>query len=379
MAPVRFGVLGTGNIGKQHIALLRSGDIRGAVLTATASRSGEAVDSTTPHFQNLDVLLDAQLCDVLLIATPTMSHVEAAQSAMDRGLHVLLEKPLAMSVLQSQSLIDNAPNNIQFSVMLNQRFHPAYATLKRLLDEGVIGDIQRYSWTMTSWYRPDIYYQVSSWRGTWPGEGGGLLINQCIHNLDILQWLFGLPDRLVSNVAFGRYHQIDVEDEATAVLRHQSGMTGLLQASSGEAPGINRLEIIGDHGTLTWNDSQIILSRSDQSVSEHCATTREMFGMPRFSHEVVTLPESTNQHAEVLQNMTDTVSGKTQLLTPATEGIGSLQLANAILLSEWTGETVNLPIDAARYESLLCEKIKGSSLRVPADTDVEIDMEKSFR
>lgn len=379
MAPVRFGVLGTGNIGKQHIALLRSGDIHGAVLTATASRSGEAVDSTTPHFQTLDALLDAQLCDVLLIATPTMSHVEAAQSAMDRGVHVLLEKPLAMSVLQSQSLINNAPTNLQFSVMLNQRFHPAYATLKRLLDEGVIGDIQRYSWTMTSWYRPDVYYQVSRWRGTWPGEGGGLLINQCIHNLDILQWLFGLPESLVSNVAFGRYHQIDVEDEATAVLRHHKGMTGLLQASSGEAPGINRLEIIGDHGSLTWNDSQIILSKSDQSVSEHCATTHEMFGMPSFSPEVVALPESTNQHAQVLQNMTDTVAGNAQLLTPATEGIGSLQLANAILLSEWTGETVNLPIDAARYESLLREKIEGSSLRAPADTDVEIDMEKSFR
>ena len=379
MAPVRFGVLGTGNIGKQHIALLRSGDINGAVLTATASRSGEAVDSTTPHFQTLDALLDAQLCDVLLIATPTMSHVEAAQSAMDRGLHVLLEKPLAMSVLQSQSLIGNAPTNLHFSVMLNQRFHPAYATLKRLLDQGVIGDIQRYSWTMTYWYRPDIYYQVSSWRGTWPGEGGGLLINQCIHNLDILQWLFGLPESLVSNVAFGRYHQIDVEDEATAVLRHHKGMTGLLQASSGEAPGINRLEIIGDHGSLTWNDSQIILSKSDQSVSEHCATTHEMFGMPSFSPEVVALPESTNQHAQVLQNMTDTVAGNAQLLTPATEGIGSLQLANAILLSEWTGETVNLPIDAARYESLLREKIEGSSLRAPADTDVEIDMEKSFR
>ena len=292
---------------------------------------------------------------------------------------MLLEKPLAMSVLQSQSLIDNAPTNIHFSVMLNQRFHPAYATLKRLLDEGVIGDIQRYSWTMTSWYRPDIYYQVSSWRGTWPGEGGGLLINQCIHNLDILQWLFGLPESLVSNVAFGRYHQIDVEDEATAVLRHHKGMTGLLQASSGEAPGINRLEIIGDHGSLTWNDSQIILSKSDQSVSEHCAMTHEMFGMPSFSHEAVALPESTNQHAQVLQNMADTVAGKDQLLTPATEGIGSLQLANAILLSEWTGESVNLPIDAARYELLLSEKIEGSRLREPADTEVEINMEKSFR
>jgi predicted dehydrogenase len=184
---------------------------------------------------------------------------------------------------------------------------------------------------------------------------------------------------LVSNVAFGRYHQIDVEDEATAILRHQSGMTGLLQASSGEAPGINRLEIIGDHGSLTWNDSQIILSKSDRSVSEHCATTSEMFGMPSFSHEEVALPESTNQHAQVLQNMTDTLSGKAQPLTPATEGIGSLQLANAMLLSEWTGGAVNLPIDATRYESLLRGKIEGSSLRVPADTDVEIDMEKSFR
>ncbi len=379
MRAIRFAVVGTGNIGQQHINLLRSGDIKNAELVATVSRSGAAVAASVPHFSSLESLLKAHCCDAVLIATPTMDHVTAAQLAAERGLHVLLEKPLAMSVGQSQSLIDNMPSDIQFAVMLNQRFHPAYAAIKRLLNDGRIGAIQRYTWTMTAWYRPDVYYKVSRWRGTWPGEGGGLLINQCIHNLDIMQWLFGLPDRLSAKVAFGRYHDIDVEDEVTAILEHDSGSVGLLQASSGEAPGFNRLEIIGDEGVITWDDKELTLLKADQSVSEHCATTREMFGMPSFTRETILLDEGVNQHAQVVQNFVDALTQGSRLLTPASEGLGSLQLANGMLLSQWDDSAIALPIDSHRYEQLLSERIASSSLREAQNIEVEIDMEKSYR
>lgn len=379
MRAIRFAVVGTGNIGQQHINLLRSGDIKNAELVATVSRSGVPVAASIPHFSSLESLLDAQCCDAVLIATPTMDHVTAAQLAAERGLHVLLEKPLAMSVGQSQALIDNMPSDIQFAVMLNQRFYPAYSAIKQLLNDGRIGSIQRYTWTMTAWYRPDVYYKVSRWRGTWPGEGGGLLINQCIHNLDIMQWLFGLPDRLSAKVAFGRYHDIDVEDEVTAILEHDSGSVGLLQASSGEAPGFNRLEIIGDEGVITWDDKELTLLKADQSVSEHCATTREMFGMPSFTRETVSLDEGVNQHARVVQNFVDALTQGSSLLTPASEGLGSLQLANGMLLSQWDDSAIALPIDSHRYEQLLSERLASSSLREAQNIEVEIDMEKSYR
>lgn len=379
MTNVRFAVVGTGNIGQQHINLLRSGKIEGATLTATVSRSGQSAGISVPHFTSLESLLDAQCCDAVLIATPTMDHVSATRLAAQRRLHVLLEKPIAMSVEQSQALIDEMPKGIQFAVMLNQRFHPAYAAIKQLLDEGRIGTIQRYTWTMTAWYRPDVYYKVSRWRGTWPGEGGGLLINQCIHNLDIIQWLFGLPEKISANVAFGRYHDIDVEDEVTAMLGYESGRVGLLQASSGEAPGINRLEIIGDTGVISWNDTELTIQQADQSVSEHCATTREMFGMPSFTCQTVDLADGVNQHAQVIQNFVDALTKGSSLLTPATEGLGSLQLANGMLLSQWDDKAVALPIDSKRYEQLLSGRIASSALREAQDIEVEIDMEKSYR
>ncbi len=379
MTNVRFAVVGTGNIGQQHINLLRSGKIEGATLTATVSRSGQSAGISVPHFTSLESLLDAQCCDAVLIATPTMDHVSASRLAAQRRLHVLLEKPIAMSVGQAQALIDEIPEGIQFGVMLNQRFHPAYAAIKQLLDEGRIGTIQRYTWTMTAWYRPDVYYKVSRWRGTWPGEGGGLLINQCIHNLDIIQWLFGLPEKISANVAFGRYHDIDVEDEVTAMLGYESGRVGLLQASSGEAPGINRLEIIGDTGVISWNDTELTIQQADQSVSEHCATTREMFGMPSFTCQTVDLADGVNQHAQVIQNFVDALTKGSSLLTPATEGLGSLQLANGMLLSQWDDKAVALPIDSKRYEQLLSGRIASSALREAQDIEVEIDMEKSYR
>ena len=376
---VRLGIIGTGNIGQQHLTLITSGAIEGALLTATASRSAATKTKDIQHFDNYLDMLDSDAIDAVLIATPTMNHIECALAAIQRGIHVLMEKPIAMSVAEASSLIDQVPPDIQLAVMLNQRFHPAYSRLKQLMDDAVIGRLNRFNWTMTAWYRPDIYYRVSSWRGTWPGEGGGLLINQCIHNLDIMQWLFGLPTSLMAKIGFGRFHDIEVEDDVTTIMNYPENVTGVLIASSGEAPGINRLEIVGDLGLITFDGNDISLQQADQSISEHCAMTKEMFGMPNFSQQGVPPGEDINQHATVIQNFVNAIALGEPLLTPGEAGLGSLKLANAMLLSAWQNSEVSLPIETALFRDALDKKIDASSLRQPEDLEVEIDMEKSYR
>ncbi len=376
---IRFGVAGTGNIGAQHIEALRSGAIPGAELTATAARSGEPVAASIPHYHDHLEMIESGRVDAVLVATPTDSHVAIATAALAKGLHVLMEKPIAMSVAQAQSLLQRVEAPTQFAVMLNQRFHPVYSRVKALLEADAIGELQRLSWIMTAWYRPDVYYRVSSWRGTWPGEGGGLLINQCIHNLDVLQWLVGLPEQLFARVEFGRYHDIQVEDAVSSLMTFSGGAHGMLVASSGEAPGVNRLELVGDRGTITCEGDSIELMSAAQSVAEHCRSTREMFGMPEFRREVLTDFPEVIQHVAVIENFVAAVEGREPLLTPGEEGLGSLQLANAMLLSAWTDAVVPLPIDASTYEAELKKRIDASSLREPENIEVEIDMDASYR
>ena len=376
---VRIGVIGTGNIGAQHIELIRSGRISGATLAATVSRQGAPVDASVPHYQDHISLFEQADLDAVLIATPTQSHVEIAQAALDRDLHVLMEKPIAMSVSQAEQLLALVKPTTKFAVMLNQRFHPLYSRIKALLEAGAIGELQRLNWIMTAWYRPDVYYRVSSWRGTWPGEGGGLLINQCIHNLDVLQWLVGLPSSVYARVDFGRYHDIEVEDSATALFQFDNGASGVLVASSGEAPGANRLELVGDRGAIISEGDQIVLKTSTESVAEHCRTTNEMFGMPEFATETLSDFPEVDQHAAVLKNFVAAIAGREPLLTAGAEGLGSLQLANAMLLSAWTNGAVPLPLDAAAYEKHLTDRVAGGSLGAPEDIDVEIDMDASYR
>ena len=384
MSAVRIGIIGLGNIGRQHAKLLSGRTIEGAELGAVCGRGGDLrVPFGTPYgvpcLPDHEALIDSGLVDAVLIATPTQTHPEIGLAALKQGLHVLMEKPLAMSIGQARELVSAAPEQSRFAVMLNQRFHPAYAQLKTLLDEGRVGPLQRFAWTMTSWYRPDVYYKVSSWRGTWPGEGGGLLINQCIHNLDVLQWLVGRPDEVFAMAGFGRYHRIDVEDEVTATLRFANGLTGTVTASSGEAPGINQLDLVGDLGTLRFDGDRIRLHRAAQSVAEHCKHTLDMFGLPEFTEHPIQPAEPVDQHAAVLQNFVHAIARGKPLATPAAAGLPSIELANAMLLSAWRGQVVQLPLDAAAYELSLQRKVASTSLREPAAIQANIDMAKSYR
>lgn len=377
---VRLGIIGLGNIGQQHIQHIQTA-VTGCEIAALCSRQPKEIAGaeTVPHFSDYRQLMDSGLVDAVLIASPTMAHFEQASYALAKGLHVLMEKPIGLSCHEGEQLIARQQQKQVFALMLNQRTDPLFVAMKEQVDSGRLGPIQRTHWTMTNWFRPEVYFQVSDWRATWKGEGGGLLVNQCIHNLDIFQWICGMPVSVQGFCSFGKYHDIEVEDEATAYLRYSNGASGLFVGSTGEAPGINRFDIVGDHGTLSFDGDRLTLITNSESTSAFSKTTRELFGMPATTSQDITPDRRINQHAQVIQNFIDAIRAQAPLIAPADQGLHSLALANAILLSSWEHKAVALPLDSATYQRALEQRIAQSSLRKKADIEVSIDMTKSYR
>jgi predicted dehydrogenase len=378
---VRLGVVGLGNIGQQHIKHIASAAVERCEVTAVCARSAipQTEQLNAQHFSDFRALVDSDLCDAVLIATPTFSHAEMGAYALEQGLHVLMEKPIGLSIAEGEKLLSLAGKDQVFALMLNQRLDPIFAQMKSVIESGALGKLQRTHWTMTNWFRPEVYFQVSDWRATWRGEGGGLLVNQCIHNLDIFQWLAGMPSRVQGFCGFGKYHDIEVEDEATAYFQYENGATGVFIGSTGEAPGVNQLDIVGDLGMLSYNGSSLKLTGNTPGAAEFNRDTRDMFGQPDSNTEDLTPALNVNQHAEIIQNFVDAIVDDAELIAPANEGLNSLAIANAILLSAWTGEGVDMPLDSQRYQSALEQRLATSSLREKADVEATIDMEKSYR
>jgi predicted dehydrogenase len=383
VSELRFGIVGFGNIGRTHAQTLSQDIVPRACLTAVVSNGDFELPADVTRFTSLQDLLKADAADVVVIATPTMTHPSLGVEVLAAKRHLVMEKPIAMSVHAARELIDAQPLGVEAAVMLNQRYQPVYRQIKDIVAGGELGRIVRFNWIMTTWYRPDVYFQVSTWRGTWAGEGGGALLNQCIHNLDILQWVLGLPETVVADAQFGKFHDITVEDEVTAILHYADGMTGTLVASTGEAPGINRLDIVGNLGTLSFEDTehgaQLSVATSQQRIDEHRASSREMFGMPNFHRQTVMSAASSNQHAEVFNNVVAAVLDGAALATPLTEGVGSIDLANALLQSAWEDRKVAVPVDAANYQSNLDARIGESGFREARAVEVDIDMDASYR
>jgi predicted dehydrogenase len=379
--PVRLGVIGLGNIANQHIDNVRTGRVADCEITALCSRSPSelATKIGLPHFTDYRELIASGRCDAVLIATPTFSHFDIGAAALQAGLHVMMEKPIGLSVKEGEDLLALQQDEQVFALMLNQRTDALFVTMRDLIQHGTLGEITRTHWTMTNWFRPEVYFQISDWRATWRGEGGGLLVNQCIHNLDILQWLCGMPRSVRAFCRFGRHHDIEVEDEATAYFEYDNGASGVFIGSTGEAPGVNRLDIVGDKGALKFDGERLLLSENEQATSQFSRETRDMFGLPESSVSEITPDRAGNQHAAVLGNFTSAILDNERLIAPAVEGINSLALANSMLLSTWENEAIALPLDKNRYQEALEQRIANSSLRDKVDIEANVDMSDSYR
>ena len=378
---LRLGVAGLGNIARQHIDNILGGEAGDCRLAATCSRNPSefAAGLGVPHFRTLPALIDSGLCDAVLVATPTFNHLEAGSAVLAAGLHLMMEKPLGLSIAEGEQLLALQREDQVFALMLNQRTDPLFLAMREQLLAGTLGEITRTHWTMTNWFRPEVYFRVSDWRATWRGEGGGLLVNQCIHNLDIFQWVCGMPSSVRGFCRFGRYHDIEVEDEATAYLEYENGASGVFVGSNGEAPGVNRWDIVGDSGRLSFDGERLWLTLNEPATSDYSRSTRDMFGMPRSTTTDITPERRINQHGLVLANFAAAVLRGETLIAPAADGLDSLALANAMLLSTWESREVRMPLDSAVYQAALGQRMVASSLREKADIQANIDMGASYR
>lgn len=367
MDNVRIGVIGLGNMGQYHVKYLRGGAVSGCTLAAvsdTVPSRTEALAGEMAVFATSEALIRSGRVDAVLIATPHFAHTTIGIDALQHGLHVLVEKPISVHKADAGRLLAaHTDPKLVFAAMFNLRLDARFQQLRRIVTGGRLGQLQRVNWVMTDWFRTEAYYASSVWRATWQGEGGGLLINQCPHQLDMLQWLTGMPSSIRAFCGLGRRHAIEVEDEVTAYLEYRSGATGVFIASTGEYPGTNRLELVGDRGKLVLEANRLILSQNAVSASEFSHTTIEPFGQPQC--EVVELPLETGggTHQAITQNFVDAIRLGTPLVAPAEEGIHSVELANAMLYSSLTGQTVELPLDGQAYEKLLGELIACSTFR----------------
>lgn len=381
---IDIGIIGVGNMGQAHARLIER--IPTLNLTACAdidpARKNKVVERYgCKGFDDGAALLRAKACEAVIISTPHYDHTTLGISALTKGYHVLVEKPISVHKADCEKLIRAHRNpSVKFAAMFNQRTNTQYQAIKQLIDGGELGQIRRIQWTITDWFRSQSYYDSGGWRATWAGEGGGVLMNQCPHQLDLMQWLFGMPSRLQAFCDIARDHDIEVEDHVTCYLEYESGASGVFTTTTGEAPGINRLEIAAENGLVVHDagDATLTWVRNDKTVTRALA---ENAGFEKPGTELITLdiPDTGRQHAEVLENFAEAILHDAPLIARAEEGIHSVELANAMLLSSARRKPIDLPISSRSYTRFLKKQIRDSTFRKKEATgEVADDMSSSF-
>ncbi len=383
MDKVKIAVIGVGNIGNTHLRLIDM--IPELELTAVCDIVPEKAEAAAKQYgvkayYDTNKLFADHIVDAVTIGTPHYGHTTIGIAAMNSGHHVLVEKPISVHKADAERLIaaHQANPDLVFAAMFNQRTDPYYKKIKALVDDGELGQFLRINWIITTWFRTQTYYNSGGWRATWGGEGGGVLLNQCPHNLDLLQWICGMPEKIHSFCGIGKRHEIEVEDEVTAYMEYPGGCTGLFVTTTGEAPGTNRFEIAGDNGKLVYENNLITLTRNLVPSQEFLRTSEQSFARPPTEVETFTFEGHGGQHGEILQNLADAILNGAPLIAPAKEGINSVVLANAMLYSSFTNRPVELPLDGAAYEAKLEELIAASTFVKETKEQAETDMSKSF-
>ncbi|MCL2472406.1 MAG: Gfo/Idh/MocA family oxidoreductase, partial [Treponema sp.] len=338
MLKVKLGIIGLGNMGSTHVTSIQSGMVPDMELAAVADRlegrrewAAKFLPAGFPVFKEGSELIKSALCDAVLIAVPHYQHPPLAMEAFKASLNVMCEKPAGVYTKQVREMNKAAKESgLVFGMMFNQRTNSWFRKMHDLVQGGSLGAIKRVSWIITDWYRPQAYYDSGSWRATWDGEGGGVLLNQCPHNLDLLQWICGMPSAVRAFCHNGKWHNIEVEDDVTAYLEYPNGATGTFITTTADAPGTNRFEITLEWGKLVnENNTNLTLFRLDQNEREFCRTAKGGFDAPAFTEEQIETDGSNEQHNGVLKAFAGRILRGTPLVAEGYEGINSLTLSNA--------------------------------------------------
>lgn len=384
MKKIKLGIIGIGNMGSGHAQRIVAGETPKVELTAVADRSEkrrqwakENLPENVKIFEEGTELMDSGVCDAVLIAVPHYQHPELSIYGFRKGLHVLCEKPAGVYTKQVREMnAAAAESDVVFAMMFNQRTNCVYRKMKELVSSGELGAIKRVNWIITDWYRTQIYYDSGAWRATWNGEGGGVLLNQCPHQMDLITWICGMPSKVRAFCHEGKWHDIEVEDDVTAYLEYPNGATGVFVTTTGDAPGTNRFEIDLEQGKLVCENDELMLYRLEMNEREFCRTSKEGFAKPGCETIRVETDGKNEQHNGVINAFADKILGEGELVAGGEEGINGLMLSNAMHLSSWLDQTVTLPFD----EDLFLEELnrRRASSRKKEVEEITFDTKGSY-
>lgn len=384
METVKLGIIGAGNMGSGHINNILAGKTPEVTLVAVADRRAdrrawaeETLPQGIPVFNEGSELIESGLCDAVLIAVPHYQHPVLAKEAFAAGLHVLCEKPAGVytkAVAEMNRAADESGK--VFAMMFNQRTNCLYRKMHEMVQNGEIGELKRANWIITDWYRTQIYYDSGDWRATWNGEGGGVLLNQCPHQLDLLQWICGLPKTVQAFCHIGKWHDIEVEDDVTAYMEFENGATGVFVTTTGDAPGTNRFEVTGTRGKLVCENNTLTFWRLAEDEREFCKTSSEGFAKPACEKIDVETDGENQQHVGVINAFAGNILHGTPLVADGREGIRGLTLSNAMHLSSWLKKPVDIPFDEDLFLAELDSRRKNS--RVKTVKEITFTTEGSY-
>lgn len=367
MSKVKLGIIGIGNMGTTHTKNIMEGKCPQIELVAVADTDADRLkwaEETYPEIKRFDTaeaMLDSGLLDACLVAVPHYDHPHYAMECFKRKIHVMVEKPAGVYTKQVREMNEMAEKSgVVFGMMFNQRTNPVYIKMRELIKSGEFGEIRRTNWVITAWYRSQEYYDSGAWRATWSGEGGGVLLNQCPHNLDLWQWICGMPKTIDTKMHFGKWHDIEVEDDVTTYVEYPNGATGLFVTTTGDCPGTNRFEVTLEKGRIIAEGKRLIVTRLNTSLKDFKATGGGTFSKPEATDEVIEFKDGGEKHPGVLNAFAKSILEGTPLLANGEEGINGLTLSNAMHLSAFTGKPVTLPLDEDLYYEELMKRVKTS-------------------
>lgn len=390
---IHIGIIGFGNMGTNHFHNILKGKCPEVEVAAISDIDSKRIDAAKiafaeyaandpalnepVYFDNADDMMNSGLVDSVLIVIPHYDHPTYAIKAFEKGLHVMCEKPAGVYTLQVREMMAEADKHPEliFGMMFNQRTNCVFRKMREIVKSGELGEIRRTNWIITNWYRPQAYYDSGAWRATWSGEGGGVLLNQCPHNLDLWQWICGMPVMIDAKLHYGKWHDIEVEDDVTAYAEYENGATGVFITSTGDTPGTNRFEITLDGGKLVCEDTKkLTLYRLAMPEPEFSKNNKKPFGKPECEIINIETDGENSQHSGVLNSFAGAILRGEKLIADGREGINGLMISNAMHLSSWTGRSVSLPFDEELFKKELFERVKNSRRKdnissVVADTE----------
>lgn len=366
---IRLGIIGIGNMGSAHAKNVAVGKCPDFVLTAVAdikpdrlAWAAAELPASVKRYDSAEALLERGEVDACMICVPHYDHPKYAIACMQRGIHVMVEKPAGVYTKQVREMNEEAKRHpdVVFGMMFNQRTNCIYRKVRELVQSGAYGGIRRTNWIITNWYRPQAYYDSGDWRATWAGEGGGVLLNQCPHQLDLWQWICGMPVSVEAKLSYGLWHDIEVEDDVTAYVKYANGATGVFVTTTGDAHGTNRLEIQLDRARIVVEGGKISLLVYEMTEQAFSKTNTEPFATVAASKSEVETDGENPQHVGVINAWGGAILRGEPLVADGSEGINGLTLSNAMHLSSWLGHEVKLPLDEALFYGELMKRVAGS-------------------